>query len=248
MSNFTVFDTETTSLEKPYCYNIGYQIFNENFDCLLRREYVVEQIWHNLPLFSTAYYAEKRPLYVSAMRAKKAVLEKFGNICQQMIRDFKAFEVETAYAYNSEFDEKVFNFNCDWFKVINPFDNIQILDIRGNAHQFICGKDFKRFCEENELFTEKGNYSTTADTVGKFIVGLDFNEEHTALADTDIEARILQETVSLGAELGKACDTFHSIPRITKKEVIVKQNKQVVFTATAEKIKWYPSKNTLYLD
>ena len=66
-----VFDSETTSLEKPFCYNIGYVIVNtEDFSIALRRSYVVEQIWHNLPLFSSAYYADKRELYVSAMRAR----------------------------------------------------------------------------------------------------------------------------------------------------------------------------------
>ena len=77
MENFMVFDTETTSLEKPFCYNIGYVIANEN-EILVKKSFVVEQIWHNLPLFNTAYYAEKRPLYVSAMKARKTVLDKFG--------------------------------------------------------------------------------------------------------------------------------------------------------------------------
>ena len=50
-----VFDTETTSLEKPYCYNVGYLILDtESRACLVKREFVIEQIWHNLPLFNTA--------------------------------------------------------------------------------------------------------------------------------------------------------------------------------------------------
>ena len=65
--NICVFDTETTSLEKPFCYNIGYLIIDiDTSTTLARRSYVVEQVWHNLPLFETAYYANKRPLYVSA--------------------------------------------------------------------------------------------------------------------------------------------------------------------------------------
>ena len=50
-----VFDTETTSLDKPFCYNIGYVIIDsESWATLCRRSYVVEQVWHNLPLFSSA--------------------------------------------------------------------------------------------------------------------------------------------------------------------------------------------------
>ena len=147
--NIVVFDTETTSLEKPFCYNIGYIIADATTkQILLKRDYVVEQIWHNLPLFSSAYYANKRKLYVSAMRGKRAILEKFGYICRQMSRDFSALNVEYAYAFNSPFDDKVFSFNCDWFKCNNPFDTIPILDIRGYAHNFLVNNQYKEFCEE----------------------------------------------------------------------------------------------------
>ena len=36
----------------------------ETRETLVRRDFVVEQIWHNIPLFSTAYYAEASHLCV----------------------------------------------------------------------------------------------------------------------------------------------------------------------------------------
>ena len=52
--NIVVFDTETTNLEKPFCYNIGYAVYNtETQECLLAKDFIVEQIWHNKPLFET---------------------------------------------------------------------------------------------------------------------------------------------------------------------------------------------------
>ena len=201
MMNICVFDTETTSLTKPFCYNVGYVIIDaDSWKIQARRSYVVEQIWHNLPLFNSAYYAEKRPIYVNEMRARKTILEKFGYICQQMIRDFKNFQVFHAYAYNSPFDDKVFSFNCDWYKCNNPFDNVQIHDIRGFVHSWIVGDVFKQFCDENQYFTESGNYSTTAETVFRFISGnKEFDEAHTALADAEIEAKILRACLECGA-------------------------------------------------
>ena len=86
--NIMVFDTETVSVNKPFCYNIGYVIYNTDTDEMLaQKDFVVEQIWHNMPLFSTAYYADKRPIYVNRMRAKKTKMNKFGYICKEMIRD-----------------------------------------------------------------------------------------------------------------------------------------------------------------
>ena len=217
-----VFDTETTNLEKPFCYNIGYAIFDtDTQECLIAKDFVVEQVWHNKPLFESAYYAEKRPIYVSRMKARKVVMDKFGYITQEMIRDFKALAVEQAYAYNSPFDDKVFEFNCEWFKCNNPFDNIPIFDIRGYVHNKIAFTDeYKQFAEENQLFTESGNYSTTAEALFKFIdKNIDFSEEHTALADSIIEAKILFDCVRRGCEYGKEYKVYRTIPREVEREL-----------------------------
>ena len=72
-----VFDTETTSLEKPFCYNIGYVIYDtETGERLIKHDFVAEQIWHNRELFTTAYYAEKRDEYISRMRGKTCEMKK----------------------------------------------------------------------------------------------------------------------------------------------------------------------------
>lgn len=225
--NICIFDTETTGLSKPFCYNVGYVIKSEQGDTLVEREFIVEQIWHNLPLFESAYYAAKRPLYVQAMRSHLVKMDKWGYICAQMRRDFKAFEVGVAYAFNSPFDENVFAFNCDWFKCINPFDEIDILDIRGAVHRFIVNDEYKRFCEENERFTESGNYSTTAETVYQFVSGIDdFEEDHTALADARIESDILFYCLHKGAEIGFPYAARRSIDRPQEKTLHIKTAEQ----------------------
>ena len=236
--NIVIFDTETTSLNQPFCYNIGYVISADNGKILLKRSFVVEQIWHNLPLFSTAYYAEKRSLYVAEMRAKKTTLDKFGYICRKMRKDFNDFNVEVAFAYNSTFDEKVFEFNCDWFKCINPFDNIPILDIRGFVHNFIVNERYKKFCEENNYFTDSGNYSTTAETVYRYLCNnIDFIEEHTALSDSLIEKDILFSCVLLGAKINVNYPTKRSIERVTKRTLHIKTTEQTDYYFDYEKIR-----------
>lgn len=237
--NICIFDTETTSLEKPFCYNIGYIIANENGEILLKREYVIEQIWHNSMLFTTSYYAGKKPFYVNAMRARKITLEKFGYVCQQMIRDFKQYGILSAYAYNSSFDEKVFEFNCDWFKCNNPFDTVEIFDIRGLVHKFIAfEKDFQDYCENNNYFTESGNYSTTAETIFRYITkNSKFEEAHTALDDSEIEKEILFYCIEKGGQLETEYKTYSSIPRKIKKEFNVFKNKELVFTTDYMKMR-----------
>lgn len=221
--NIVVFDTETVSLEKPFCYNIGYTIVNkESREHLVKRDYVVEQIWHNPMLFITAYYADKRDIYVKAMRSRKTIMAKYGYICQAMIRDFIKYEVVGAYAFNSPFDDKVFTYNSDWFKCNNPFDNIPIFDIRGYVHHFMIDDNFKAFCEEHGYFTDSGNYSTTAEVMYRYLTGnTDFIEDHTALSDSEIEADILLECFKRGAEINTAYEVKRSIKREVEKFLTV---------------------------
>ena len=194
-----VFDTETVSLDKPFCYNIGYVIYDtEREEIVVEEDFVVEQIWHNTELFHTAYYAEKKNLYIANMRARLAKLEKFGYITKRMSHLIKLHEVTAAYAYNSPFDERVMNFNCDWFKCINPFDNIPIYDIRGYVHKTIAyEKEYQAFADEHLLYTDSGAYSTSAENIYRYIINNpDYIENHTALADCYDELQILRECIA----------------------------------------------------
>ena len=220
--NILVFDTETTNLEKPFCYNIGYVIFNvDTAEIVVKRDFVVEQVWHNAMLFTTAYYADKREIYVNRMRSRQCRMDKFGYITQTMYRDIKEYEIQHAFAYNSSFDEKVFAYNCDWFKCYNPLDTLQVHDIRGQVHKKIAfTESYQAFCDEHNLLTETGNYSTTAEAVYRYITADEtFNEEHTALADSLIELEILCYCVNLGCEWEQDYKTYRTIPKHTMKEL-----------------------------
>lgn len=61
MEYIMIFDTETTSLATPFCYDVGYVIMDtETHSLVEKKHFIVEQNWHNLPLFESAYYKEKR--------------------------------------------------------------------------------------------------------------------------------------------------------------------------------------------
>lgn len=228
-----VFDTETTDLSKCFCYDVGYLIFeNDSGIVIERKHFIIEQVWHNLPLFQTAYYVNKRPLYIPLMRSRKATLEKWGYVMQEMIRDIKRYEITDAYAYNSDFDEKVFAYNCDWFKTQNPFDTVAIHDIWGYASEIItCQKDYQDFCEANMRFTESGNYSGNAETVYQFLTKSPaFTEQHMGVFDADIEAHILQECVKMGLDWGKDYKVVKILPRPIAHPYQISVNGTVIHT------------------
>ena len=199
MSYALVLDTETTGLDKPFCYDISWIIINmENGEKVDFSAFVVEQVWHNLPLFESAYYKEKRQKYIDMMRRHEAVMDKWGYIMRKFKQTINDYNITAVYAYNSDFDDKVIAYNCDWFKCNNPIENIPVFDIWGYASEFITGEmGYKSFCEQNQRFTDTGNYKGSAEVVYQYItMNPDFIEEHMGLFDSEIEAEILWFCVS----------------------------------------------------
>lgn len=233
-----VLDTETVSINKPFCYDLGYLIYDtEERKVLEQKSFVIEQVWHNLALFQTAYYAEKRPLYVSAMRGKRAVLTKWGYAMQEMKRDIKKYNVTSVYAFNSAFDDGVFTFNCDYYHCYNPLDTIPVYDIWGYSSQFITNtQEYRNFCEEHERFTDSGNYSGNAESVTQYLSqNYDFSEEHTALSDATIELAILIECVRNGAMWDEEYKVIKVLNRSVQKPFTIKVNGEILYSGEYSK-------------
>lgn len=228
-----VLDTETTSLDKPFCYDMSWVIIDKETDNLVEaRAFVIEQVWHNLPLFESAYYKEKRPKYVEMMRKHDAIMDKWGYVMRKLAQDIKKWDISEVYAYNSDFDEKVIAFNCDWFKTINPLESVPIYDIWGYASEFITSSpDYQSFCEDNERFTDTGNYKGSAEVVYQYLKNdPDFIEEHMGVFDSLIEAEILAACVDMGAEWATAYNVNKILSRPVKKPFTIKVDGTEVYT------------------
>ena len=189
-----VFDTETISLNKSFIYNLGYCIVeSETGEILVQRDFVIKQVYENKPLFATAYYANKRPLYTSKMKGKKCRKVNWGDACRIMLKDIKENGIKKVFAYNSDFDEKAFYFNHLFFKnKRRPLDYVVVNDIMDYIKPLIKTKEYKDFCKSNNYLTGSNRVKQTAEIVYRFIKNDNgFIEEHTALNDSLIESEIL---------------------------------------------------------
>ena len=226
--NIIVFDTETIGVEKAFCYDLGYVVVNvESKTIIAKKEFVIEQVWSNKALFETAYYADKKPLYVSKLRGRKARLTNWGSAIGAMIKDIKQYEIESAYAYNADFDSRVFDFNADWYKTRNPLDYVQVFDIWGYTSEAVgsgLAEGYIAFANENELISDCGNIKNNADTWGKFFYGTEWDEEHTALEDSLVECKILLEMFDRGLQV----DTAYKVVKQIKSETVPTKCLQVV--------------------
>lgn len=191
--NIVVFDTETISLQKKFIYNLGYQIVSPDGKVLLKRDLVIRQIYDNKPLFETAYYATKRPLYVSAMRSRRTKKVSWGDACRIMLKDLKDYSVADGFAFNSSFDERAFYFNHLFFKnKVRPLDGIKVHDIMDYIKVFTETEEYKAFCKANGYVCKNGRVKRTAESCYAFISGNGcYREQHIALADSRIEKDIL---------------------------------------------------------
>lgn len=224
-----VLDTETAgSLDKPFCYNLGYIIYDPTAEQpVLKRDFVVEQVWHNAPLFESAYYADKRPQYVAAMRARKTIMDKYGYIMRQMIRDIRDRNVRAVYAFNSDFDDKVIAFNSDYYHCSNALDTLPVFDIRGYACKYLLTDKYKDYCNAHEsdrnahgdrkFVTDNDGYRTTAESFYSYITNREFDEAHTALADCEIELEILLTCIAEGGKWEERYPTAKAYARNTPK-------------------------------
>ena len=226
MSNIMVLDTETTSLDKPFCYDISWIIVDtDSKEIIDFKANVIEQVWHNLPLFESAYYKEKRPKYIEMMRKHEATMDKWGYIMRKLKEDIRKYSISSVYAYNSDFDDKVISYNCEWFKCNNPLETIPVYDIWGYASEFITNTvDYRNFCEDNSRFTDTGNYKGSAEVVYQFITNNpDFIEEHMGLFDSEIESAILMYCIDkCGATLDNPYKAVKILNRVVPHPFTVK--------------------------
>ena len=120
-----------------------------------------------------------------------------------------------------------------------------IFDIRGYVHRKLAfTPDYKKFCESNEYYTESGNYSTTAETVYRFLTNnTEFIEEHTALADAEIELDILLKCIELGCEWNTEYKVYRTIQRVVDKQLEVKDTEGERHYFPCNRITVYKEKN-----
>lgn len=195
-----VLDTETISLEKPFVYDLGYVIVNDNGDIIAKKSYVISQVWNNKELFATAYYADKKPLYYARLKSGYSKKVGWGHAMRYLANDIKKYGITEIYAYNSKFDSRALNFMCAWYKVVNGLGGIEIQDIMNFIKPITKSQDYQNFCESNGYMT---NHKTPqpqkkAETLYKYLTdNVDYEEEHTGLEDSLIELEILMTALAL---------------------------------------------------
>lgn len=205
MNHYIVIDTETTNgFEDPICYDVGWAVIDENAEVLLKRSFVVADIFLDEPqLMAEAFFADKIPQYFDDVANGLREFRRFKTIRSIFHTDCTTFNVKAVMAHNMPFDYRSTTTTQRWltsskYRYFFPY-GIELWDTLRIARETL-GKDedYKRFCKENDFCCANGTPRLTAEIIYKYITkNLAFEEEHTGLADVLIEKEIFKYCIGM---------------------------------------------------
>lgn len=192
---YMVIDTETTG-EIPHqiAYDVGWVVADRDGNIYERQHFLVREVFANLPMMATAYYADKFVGYLDRLNDNEIVAAPFAEILTAFDKCVEKYGIKTLCAYNLNFDLRAMSNTCDWlFENRNWYKGeLEKLCIMCAACDVLYGKRYIKMCRENGWETEKGNIKTSAECGYRYVSGdMDFTEEHRGLDDCEIEAQIL---------------------------------------------------------
>ena len=99
-----VSDKSKVSLSYPLVYDIGWVVIDINGNIYRKRNFLINEIFSNYQVFSTAYYSKKRSLYIEKIKSGEITKADWETAVTVFEKDLN--EVEAIGAYNAFFDLK----------------------------------------------------------------------------------------------------------------------------------------------
>lgn len=205
---FMGLDTETANgldegrdLTQSLVYDLGYKIFNEDGTTLVRRSFVIWDIFCAEPqMMKESYFAKKIPQYWEDIKNGSRKLVQYSTAMRQLREDVKKYGVNIAFAHNSNFDITALNNTSRWlsksrFRYALPYGLLMVDTLALAREKFGADEDYIAFCEENGYMTKhrKPQPRFTAEVLYRYFSGNnDFIESHTGLEDVEIETEIFK--------------------------------------------------------
>lgn len=229
---FIVLDVEGYSTARPY--NIGYIIADKYGTIYLKRSIALPAcIWENIVSMIASRQAEEMTKAnieeILQDGEKKRTKRKYQKMSIQQFKklfetDIANFNIKRLFAYNVNFDKaalkRLFG-DTEFLKL-----NLEYCDIiSGIVQSKLLSKKYIDFCNTNSFITEKGNVMTKAEIVYKYLTNaLDFVEEHTGLADCEIEYQILLTVFNTHKKVNwKPCQAWKILKNFcNEKEIDIK--------------------------
>jgi len=234
--NILLIDVEATP--NKLMYDVGLIVAtldqDETFTIKEKHQFLITEVFDNRELFDTAYYSQKRPKYYGLIRSatRKGITLKVPlKDALAKIRKLKReYDITIVTAYNTDYDMSAFEKTCNYYHKADPIAELTPICIYALSGKNIHNtEDYQKWCEDNELISTAGFYSTNAENTYRYILGnIDFVEEHTGLSDCLIELDILNFILLNGGEFKSERKTTHRSEK-TQKMTIIAKGKRYTF-------------------
>lgn len=207
--NFIVLDTEGVDTvkhtdgkahpETSLFYDLGFIVVDGGTGKELASYSLVNSdVFNETDLMDTAYYARKRSTYDRGMKCHDRIAMSTSDIFHVFHYVCKFYGVRDVWAYNVHYDKTITEHTVEvmsrgFVEQLLP-DGVRWRDIWTYAGSTLCNtRKYVEYCLTRDYITDKGNPSTRAEAVYRYLIEDDsFIEEHTALEDARIELEILQ--------------------------------------------------------
>lgn len=192
-------------------YDLGGMVLNvETGEVLDKFSLVNMDVFVDMPQsMAEAYFADKIPQYWKDLADGKRKPTTTWGMRKVVLDMCEKYGVAAIVAHNAWFDVKTLNSTIRYQtkskrRYFLPY-GIQIMDTMRMAEKMICADpDYVAFCEANGYMTaqKKPRPRKTAEVLWRYLSGdNEFVEEHTGLADVEIESKIFMECVRRGYAL-----------------------------------------------
>lgn len=193
-------DSETTNdIECPLVYDIGFAVVDIYGNTYEEGSFVIADIFLDKELMSTAYFADKIPTYWEDIKSGKRLLRRYKTVRYIVADVIKQYNIKYVCCHNTRFDYCATAttqryLTSSKFRYFFPYGT-QFLDtLKMSREIFKNDIEYCEFCERNNFVTKHNKPKFTAEILYRFLTNdLEFEEEHTGLADVRIEKEILKE-------------------------------------------------------
>ena len=143
-------EKQKIAIAKPLVYDIGWTVTDRNGNIIKEENFLIQETFFVPSVFNTAYYKEKRPLYMEKLRKGEIKVDTWNNVIEILLQDLR--KTDMVAAYNAAFD----------FKKAIPFTERYIANLysdnylewenrqRRLCEDIVCGNDNSK----NEEFLE----------------------------------------------------------------------------------------------
>lgn len=135
------------ALMKPLIYDLGWKIVDKTGQVYIERNFLVSEVFSIPQVFDTAYYKNKRPIYLEKLAKDTIILDCWNNIAKVLADDMD--KVSGVCAYNASFD---------FYRAI-PFTELYIKNLYStNYYAWLAIQE--KFCK---LYNVKDRYESNTE-------------------------------------------------------------------------------------